>query len=107
MAGIAALLTILLLFMNVPERFLILAADVIWCIGAFIAGRISGKHARLHGIRIGLLCGLFLCCILLAACVCMDAAITARVWIRCAAVLPSGVCGGICGVNTKINKPPY
>ncbi|MBE6851792.1 MAG: TIGR04086 family membrane protein [Ruminococcus sp.] len=107
MAGGAALLTILLLFMSIPERFLILSADILWCFGTFQAGRLAGKHARLHGIRTGFLCSALMCGILLAVCIGMDAELSARVGLRSAMLLPAGICGGICGVNTKIKKPPY
>ncbi len=107
MAGGLLLLSGLLLLGNVSEQFLMIAADVLWCIGALIAGHRSGYHARLHGIRTGMLCGTLMCGVLLAGCVWMQYEIALHLWIRCALLLLSSVIGGIWGVNTKITKPPY
>lgn len=97
------LLSGLLLLTAVPDWLLRTAADVLWGIGAFRAGLVYGFHARRHGIASGLLCGLLLCAILLAGCVCMGGALHFR---RCGWILLLAVCGGICGVNRKIVKPP-
>lgn len=101
------LLSCALLFAHVPERMLMLAGDCFWGIGAFMAGSRAGFHARRHGIRTGLFCGLLICGILLAGGVYMNAAVSLRIGIRCGIILLAAVCGGVRGVNRKITKPPY
>ena len=101
------LLSGFLLLTHIPERLLMLAADIFWGIGAFCAGNTSGFHARRHGILTGLLCGALLCAIQLAGCVCMGGAISERIAVRGGILLLAAVCGGVRGVNRKITKPPY
>ncbi len=107
MAAGTVLLAGSLLLGNVSARLLAASADVLWCIGAFAAGSRAGYHARLHGIRTGLLCGLLMSSILLVFCISIGAVVSARVLIRCAMLCIAGICGGIRGVNIKITKPPY
>lgn len=106
-AAAAVPIAVLLLFLNIPERFLMLLSDLLWCMGSFFAGKITGKHARVHGIRTGIACGILMCVVLMSVCSAMGAAISLRIQIRCLAILPCAVLGGILGVNTRITKPPY
>lgn len=107
MAAAAVPIAVLMLFVHIPERFLMLLSDVLWCMGAFFAGKISGKHARVHGIRTGITCGILMCVVLMSVCCGLGAVISLRIQIRCMAILPCAVLGGILGVNTRITKPPY
>lgn len=107
MAAAAVPIAVLLLFVHIPERFLMLLSDVLWCMGAFFAARISGKHARTHGILTGFFCGLLLCAILMCGAAILDTPLSARLWCRCGMLIICAICGGICGVNTRITKPPY
>lgn len=107
LAGGTLLLSGLLLLADIPARFLVAAADVLWCVGAFTAGCRAGYHARVHGIRTGLLCGSLMSGMLLACSVCMGGTISLRLLIRCCMLCIAGICGGIRGVNRKITKPPY
>ena len=101
------LLSVALLFMQIPERMLMLAADCFWGLGAFMAGSRAGFHARRHGIRTGLLCGALLCGVLLSGGVHAGMVLSSRIGIRCGILLLAGICGGVRGVNRKITKPPY
>ncbi len=107
MLAVALPLAVLLLFLHVPERFLILLSDLLWCLGAFFAGRLSGKHARIQGILTGISCGILLSSILLGGAVFLEIPLSARLLRRCGILTFCAVCGGICGVNTEITKPPY
>lgn len=97
----------LLMFGNIPARFMIYLMHVLWSISAFSAGRRAGLHGRRHGILTGMLCGLGLCALLLGGCLAFQEIITARLLTRCLLILPAGMAGGITGVNTKLKKPPY
>lgn len=101
------LLSCALLYVQIPERMLMTAADLLWGVGGFMAGSRAGFHARRHGIRTGLLCGALLCGILLAGSVYMGTVLSIRIAVRCSILLLTAVCGGVKGVNRRITKPPY
>lgn len=98
---------VLMLFLPIPAPILMVISDLLWCMGAFFGARLAGKHARVHGIATGLSCGMVLCVVLLTGAGYVGAGICTRILLRCTALLPCAVLGGILGVNTKILKPPY
>ena len=96
-----------LLLGSLPAGMLIWTMHILWSISAFCAGRRAGLHGRKYGILTGLLCGMLLCILLFVGCLLLQEAVTSRMLTRCLLILPSGIAGGVTGVNTKLRKPPY
>ncbi len=103
----AVLLACLLLVCNVPAWLLVWLSDAIWCASGFRAGRCAGFHARHSGIRHGMLCGVGMGAVLMLACLVLKGTLSRRVMVRCMLLLAAAVCGGVCGVNTRLRRPPY
>ncbi|MDE5753323.1 MAG: TIGR04086 family membrane protein [Oscillospiraceae bacterium] len=97
----------LLMINTIPAVIMTWLMHVLWSMSAFCSGRRAGFHGRTHGIRTGFICSTILCMILFAGCLLLQEELTKRLLIRCLLIFPSGIAGGICGVNTKLKKPPY
>lgn len=81
------------------------AALLFWCIGAWFAGRRTGRHGRRHGAIEGMTCGLLLNLVWFCGAMVMGS-IPAH-WLRhVLLVCAAGAGGGIWGVNTKLHGAP-
>lgn len=78
---------------------------VLWCGGAFMAGRRAGLHGRRHGLLSGLCCGGSLLLVLLCGTVLLRETAAPGYWVRCLLLLPSGASGGVLGVNSRASRP--
>jgi putative membrane protein (TIGR04086 family) len=95
----AALLTAF----DLPPAFHLPAAAVPLLIGCFLSGFRSGRMLRSGGLHCGFLAALLLSALWYAA-----ACLTAhRLYppVLLLLSLPSGMCGGVCGVNTRLPAP--
>ena len=106
-AGGAVLCAAGLLLGNMPEWLLAWISTLLWCVGAFRAADCFAWHTRRGGIGSGLLCSGMLCAVLLIGAYCMEGVLWHRILLRCLLLTAAGICGGICGVNRKITRPPY
>ena len=71
--------------------------------GCFAAGYSAGKRRRRGGIVCGSMPALLLSAVWYAA-ACVLAGRLRMPWLL-TVLLPAGICGGICGVNTKLPEP--
>ena len=102
-AGGGALCAGLLLVTGVlPAAVLHGCGAVLWCGGAFMAGRRAGLHGRRHGLLSGLCCGVLLMLVLLCGTVLLRETAAPGYWLRCLLLLPSGASGGGVGVNSRV-----
>jgi putative membrane protein (TIGR04086 family) len=98
-AALAALLTAF----DLPLLWYPAAAALPLLAGCFCAGFTAGKAARFHGLRCGAAAA-FLLCLLWYAAVCITGGGLRNPLLMLIA-LPCGMCGGICGVNTRQPVP--
>lgn len=99
LAGLAALLT----FAELPLQYYAAAAALPLMAGCFAAGFSAGRRLRHGGIRNGSTAALLLSALWYAA-DCADCG-EMRSPALLLVLLPCGICGGICGVNTPLPKP--
>lgn len=100
------LLAVLILKLGLPSAGILrFAAGLVWAIGAFLAGRRSGRHGRRYGAAEGALCGFVLTVLWLCGAVLFHET-PDSLWVHSIALPLSGAAGGILGVNTRLRKPP-
>lgn len=99
MLGTAAALTVLELPLHLYPVF---AAVPVLC-GCFAAGHSAGRGRRSHGIGTGTGAALTVTALWYAAAFVLTG--RAGIPVILLAALPCGICGGICGVNTKLPLP--
>ena len=88
---------------DLPLRYYPSAAAIPLLTGCFAAGYSAGKHRRRGGIVCGSMPALLLsACWYAAACLLTGGL---RSPLLLTVLLPAGISGGICGVNTKLPEP--
>lgn len=93
---------------DMPESAVIIMIDFVLCAGGFISGFQFGKVKRRKGIACGLLCGIWLCLIVVIFGLFYTGKIVFLTMLKNLFFLCiSGAVGGVFGVNTKIRRPPY
>ena len=100
--GILSLTGMLTVF-DLPLRYYPAAAALPLLTGCFAAGYSAGKRRRRGGIVCGSMPALLLSAVWYAA-ACVLAGRLRMPWLL-TVLLPAGICGGICGVNTKLPEP--
>lgn len=99
MLGMAAALTVL----ELPMKLYPLFAALPVLSGCFAAAFLAGRRRRAHGIGTGALTALLLTAMWYAAAFCLTGHPGLPVLLLSS--IPCGICGGICGVNTKLPLP--
>ncbi len=83
-------------------------AAIALCAGSFVAGFVAAKHRRRHGLLVGLLCGVIMYfCVFFFGLIILRSFSGAGTFMKLVLVLLCSCIGGVCGVNTKIDKPPH
>lgn len=88
-----------------PVSVLRFAAGLLWCTGAFLAGRRCGLHGRRYGALEGAVCGILLLAMRLLGARLLGESFGGTGWYVW--LLPlTGSLGGVLGVNTKLRRAP-
>ena len=88
-----------------PVSVLRFAAGLLWCTGAFLAGRRCGLHGRRYGALEGAVCGVLLLAMRLLGARLLGESFGGTGWYVW--LLPlTGALGGVLGVNTKLRRAP-
>ncbi|MGN1480907.1 TIGR04086 family membrane protein [Porcipelethomonas sp.] len=92
---------------DISENVIGVMTDIVLCAGGFASGFRFGKLRRHKGIAGGFLCGLCLGMITMIFGLCYMRSFAFFNMIKNLILLcMSGAVGGVCGVNTKIKRPP-
>lgn len=98
-----ALMSAALTAADLPLQWYPAAAALPLCAGCFGAGFSAGKAARRNGFRCGISAALLLCLFWYAGVCIMGGSLRSLMLLT--VTLPFGICGGICGVNTRQPLP--
>lgn len=104
LSGFSALMTGL----DAPDMLVSCMAGISLCAGSFTAGFMAAKRRRRHGILVGLGCGIIIYfAVFFFGLVVLRSLAGAGTFMKLILILLCSCIGGVCGVNTRLNKPPH
>ncbi|MBQ8514526.1 MAG: TIGR04086 family membrane protein [Ruminococcus sp.] len=99
--------SVLMTSLDAPDSLVSCMAAIALCAGSFTAGFISAKHRRRHGLLAGLGCGIIIYFIVFFfGLLLLQSLSGAGTIMKLILIILCSCMGGVCGVNTRIRKPP-
>ena len=99
--------SVLMTNLDAPDALISCMASIALCAGSFTAGFTAAKHRRRHGILVGLGCGIIIYFIVFFfGLLLLRSFCGAGTWMKLILILLCSCIGGVCGVNTRVHKPP-
>ena len=101
LAVLVACIAFAMSFASLPDTFLTAAAIAVLVASGFVGGYFAAKKLWKDGLRIGLLCGLVLCAVVLLLSVLLYRCFAWQFLFKVLVVASSAALGGVLGVNSR------
>lgn len=106
-AGCLGAFSFVMTCFDLPRALVSAMSTLALCVGCFTAAFLTGKQRRHGGMKTGLLCGIATCAfVFLFGMILLNSLAKLGGLPKILFGVFCGGCGGICGVNTKMKRPP-